>query len=108
MLNVNGTYNGSPTVFSQLQFYTSGQFDGGIFVNSAINLSGPQLFTGALSTPTFNLGTFSLSDGNPLHAPYALSITAIAVPEPKTWSMMLLGLSVAGWASKRERRRLIS
>lgn len=106
LTNILGSYNGLPTTFSQMQFYTSGQFDGGLFVNSTINLSGPQLFTGSLANPTFSLGTFTLSDGNPLHAPYLLSITAGAVPEPTTWATMLLGFAGIGWVSRRKQRHM--
>jgi hypothetical protein len=100
--DVSGAYNGSLTTFSSISFFSGGQTSGGLRLNSTVDLQGPQLFTGLLSSPTFSLGTFFLDDG--FRGRYSLSVTNGAVPEPSTWVMMLLGFGAVG-ASMRRRRQ---
>lgn len=73
-------------------------------------LSGPDLFSGPASSPTFNLGTFNLSGGF-LSGASTLTISrasvVAAVPEPATWTMMLLGFGAIGF-SVRRRRSMVS
>jgi hypothetical protein len=102
--NVPGTYNGTGVTFGQLTFFASGVASGGFFASgTALNLEGPQLFTGTLTNPTFSLGTFTLDDGNFTHPTYTLLITNGPVPEPATWAIMLLGFAAIGLSSRRLR-----
>jgi hypothetical protein len=63
---------------------------------------GPQLFTGTVEAPTFKTGTFALDDGAE-----TLTISAAAggggVPEPASWTLMVLGFGGLG-AALRQRR----
>jgi hypothetical protein len=92
-------YNGSPTTFAGISFFDT-LHDGG-FSAGPINLAGPQLFTGALQTPTFQLGTFSLCDCTFGTPNYTLSISAGTVPESSTWMMMLTGFGLIGLSMRR-------
>ena len=69
-------------------------------------LSGPDLFGGPASNPTFNIGTFNLSGGF-LSGASTLTISRAsvvsAVPEPGTWAMMLLGFGAIGFSVRRRR-----
>ena len=99
--NVPGTLNGSPTTFANLDFVTS-TFGGGFVAGgTSINLVGDQLFTGTVTNPTFKLGTFTLFDGAPFPNQYSLSISA--VPEPATWTLLLIGFGAIGLAVRRRK-----
>jgi hypothetical protein len=107
--NVPGTYNGTGVTFGQLTFFASGVASGGFFASgTALNLEGPQLFTGTVTSPTFSLGTFTLDDGNLTHPTYTLSITNGPVPEPATWAMMLLGFAGVGVVLRRRKAGQVS
>lgn len=102
--NIPATYNGTGVTFAQLTFFLGGQSSGGFSASgTALNLEGPQLFSGTLTNPMFNLGTFTLDDGNFMHPTYTLLISDGAVPEPATWVMMLLGLVAVGLSSSGRR-----
>jgi hypothetical protein len=82
----------------KIEFYDYGGFD---FLNVGtghlfdhISLFGPQLFTGSLSAPAFNLGTFSLKNYQ-ASSPYNLTISA-ATSEPST--LLLFGTGIAALA----------
>ena len=65
--------------------------------------SGPDLFTGPTSAPSFNIGTFQLS--SIASGPATLTISAVAaVPEPSTWAMMVLGFAGVGFMAYRRKR----
>ena len=81
-------------------FYTAdggGGFDDDFSVHT-----GPELFSGTTTAPTFLLGTFTMGDGT-------LTITrdavTSAVPEPATWAMMLGGFGLVGGAMRYRRRQ---
>jgi hypothetical protein len=69
-------------------------------------LSAPgDLFSGPASSPTFNLGTFTLSGGFTA-GPATLTISqaaVAAVPEPGTWALMLIGFGAIGVSMRRRR-----
>lgn len=105
--NIPATYNGTGVTFAQLTFFLGGQSSGGFSASgTALNLEGPQLFSGTLTNPIFNLGTFTLDDGNFMHPTYTLLISNSDVPEPATWAMMLLGFVAVGLSYGR--RRILS
>jgi hypothetical protein len=72
-------------------------------------LIGDQLFTGTTDAPTFRLGTFTLVDAcfcNPGVGTYSLTISAagsdpVAVPEPATWTLLILGFGGIGALLRR-------
>jgi hypothetical protein len=93
-----------------LTFYTSAEEGGfedtlgldGVSGPDVFLLSGPQLFTGSTSDPHFAPGVYSvLSEGV-----YQDTVTLTAVPEPSTWSMLLLGFSGLGFAGYRARKNV--
>ena len=62
------------------------------------------LFSGPLTSPVFNLGTFSLSSIVAGASTLRISqATTGAVPEPATWMMMLAGFALTGAAIRRRR-----
>ena len=75
------------------------------------NFSGPQLFSGTLTNPTFNLGTFTLS-GNPdlgdgpMPETATLTITQVsAAPVPEPFSLALAGTGMLSVVGAMYRRR---
>lgn len=65
--------------------------------------NGPDLFTGNPADPVFTLGSFNLS--NPFFGQNdVLTISVAAVPEPSTWSMMILGFATVGFIAYRRKR----
>ena len=63
------------------------------------------LFSGPLTSPVFNLGTFNLSSIVSGASTLRISQAATpgAVPEPATWMMMLAGFALTGVAMRRRR-----
>jgi hypothetical protein len=59
---------------------------------------GPVLYTGTLAVPVFSTGSYTLDHG-------ALVITNAGVPEPATWTVMLLGIAGLGAQLRTIRRR---
>jgi hypothetical protein len=93
-----------------LTFYTSaleGGFEDtlgldGFFGPAVFLLSGPQLFSGSTSSPYFAPGAYSVLSENF----YQDTVTLTSVPEPSTWSMLLLGFAGLGFAGYRTRRNV--
>ena len=105
-------FNGAVTNLT-IEFYetmSSGGFD--LFDNgttnyfAAISLTGPQLFSGSLSSPTFALGTFALSNILDKGSTYDLTVSQSTapppVPEPASW--ILFGTGIVGVCSSIRRR----
>ena len=105
---VNGTFNGAPTTFDLL-FYDTAE-SGGFDISGLLSLSGDQLFTGSTSSPSFILGTFPLSTYGSTDKAFSLTISSSdgAVPEPASWTMMLLGLAALGGAARRVKLRKLA
>lgn len=79
---------------------------GGLIVlGSDLNLAGPQLFTGPFASPTLLPGNFVLTGFNDPARTFSLSVSAVgtAVPEPRTWLLMLLGFGLVGGALRTRR-----
>jgi hypothetical protein len=93
-----------------LTFYTSaeqGGFEdtlglGGFSGPDVFLLSGPQLFSGSTSNPYFVPGAYSVLSENVFQD----TVTLTAVPEPSTWSMLLLGFAGLGFARYRARKNV--
>jgi hypothetical protein len=88
----------TPGAFSDVDYYnaaSSGPLGPGGFEAGPIGDFGPQLYSGAEAAPVFAPGTYALSQGT-------LSVTA--VPEPATWSLMLVGFGALGVVLRSRRR----
>ena len=101
--NVSVT-SGSAQIVTSVEFFAESD-GGGLAFGPTFNLTGPQLFTGAISAPTFLTGSFALFAFDDQSAAGTLTISNLssAVPEPSTWAMMLLGFGAVG-AIMRGRR----
>jgi hypothetical protein len=105
--NVAGTFGGTAGT-ANISFGTNLIAD--LNIQSAslgfTQLSAPgDLFSGPASSPTFNLGTFTLSGGFTA-GPATLTISqaaVAAVPEPGTWALMLIGFGAIGVSMRRRR-----
>jgi len=116
LLDVAATYNGAPTLFD-LTFYSTAESGGFYAQGTPLSLAGAQLFTGFQilgpgqppTSPTFKLGTFALCDCSFGTPNYSLTISDTSpVPEPASWSMMLLGFGAIGFAIRRRRARALA
>jgi hypothetical protein len=61
---------------------------------------GPQLYSGTEANPIFKTGTFALSEYQGSGS-YSLTISALGVPEPASWGLMIAGFGLAGAALRR-------
>ncbi len=106
--NVAG-FPGTTSGFADVSFFR-GPF-GGILVSEGFDYlfdaEGPQLYSGAEAAPTFLTGTYALS-GLSTRGDFILTIAdaAAAVPEPASWTLMLSGFAIAGFALRRSRPRV--
>jgi hypothetical protein len=106
--DIQGTYNGSPTTFAFLTFYTSdsgggfsaGSQPGDLGGPNVFDISGPQIFTGTVDAPIFTANTTFDFGGDTL----TISL-APPVPEASTWAMMLLGFAGLGFLAHRRRNQ---
>ena len=99
--NVSGVFNGINTT-ANIGFGRGNvaniQVLGTVLGPNRVNASttGPSLFTGALSAPTFASGTFTTPRSS-----LVISPIAAAVPEPTTWMLMLIGMAGVGFSMRR-------
>jgi len=100
---------GGTTSSEDLTFWDSsigGGFSGNQGFVLMFNLFGPQLFTGPYDAPTFLTGSFDLhSQGTAGPLAGTLTISAVSgVPEPATWTLMLVGFGAIGLTTRRRRK----
>ena len=103
--NESFVFNGAD-VTGGIKFFTNGglggfdlQLSGGTEV-----FTGPQLFTGPTSDPSFLTGIFALSQGTTV----TISEVSAAVPEPSTWALMLLGFGAVGASMRGSRKAALA
>jgi hypothetical protein len=67
--------------------------------------SGGEIFTGAITTPTFKTGTFAFFDAdNVQNGTLTISAPSVGgVPEPASWAMLIAGFGLSGAAMRRRR-----
>ncbi|MGB3583610.1 MAG: PEP-CTERM sorting domain-containing protein [Roseiarcus sp.] len=94
--SVDGTFDGTPTVFDGATFWNPDQDTGDLHLDSFSPYFGDILYTGMESSPTFKTGSFDIGDGE-----FSYTLTISAVPEPSTWGLMLLGFAGLGFAGYR-------
>ena len=73
-------------------------------------LSGTGSFVLPISYSAFNVGTYtqfqpSVLDGGPYAGTFKTTVNVLALPEPSTWVMGLVGIACAGWAAVRCRKQ---
>ena len=73
-------------------------------------LSGTGSFVLPISYSAFNVGTYtqfqpSILDGGPYAGTFNTTVNVLALPEPSTWVMGLVGIACAGWAAVRCRKQ---
>jgi hypothetical protein len=93
--------------FFFLRSYSTGSL-GGIAVSTVrpglFNFvsTGPQIFTGPTSNPTYRTGVFALTrfDAN---RPGNGTLTISAIPEPASWALMIAGFGLVGSALRRRK-----
>ena len=101
-LDVSGVYGGvaetatigfGTSIFAQLNILATGL--------GFTQFAGPDLFTGSVTNPQFNFGTFALS--SLVSGPSTITISAASpVPEPSTWAMLVLGFAALGFVGYRK------
>jgi hypothetical protein len=95
-LTVNGT-----SMTDTIVFFNSSDLGGLNSVFSYLpDLTGPQLYTGSESDPTFSAGVFQLQDMDTGDW-YTLTACETSVPEPSIILMLVSGLFVVGLGFKR-------
>jgi hypothetical protein len=94
--SVDGTFDGTPTVFGGATFWNPAHGDGDLHLDSFSPYFGDMLYTGLESSPTFKTGSFDISDGE-----FGYTLTIESAPEPSTWALMLLGFAGLGFAGYR-------
>ena len=78
---------------SSVEFYSTAN-GGGFSDGSAISDFGLQIYSGTEAAPVFTPGSYQLTFG---------TLTISDVPEPATWTMMILGVAGIGAALRRRK-----
>jgi PEP-CTERM motif len=106
IFSVSVVVDGVPEPPTDLIFFSTGLGTGGFLADGLFSFSGPQFYTGPESSPTFLTGVYKLRNGfgNKIETVTVIDPPSLAVPEPSTWAMMLVGFS--GLAFARYRRSL--
>jgi hypothetical protein len=108
--DVSGTLSGAPFT-TLMEFYTASSGGGvcaGTFC-SLFDLLGPQLFSGTPAAPTFELGSYTLT--NFFGDPARLTISEAGggvIPEPAAWAMMIAGFGLVGAGLRRRRETAVT
>ena len=86
-----------------LTFYNASMLGGfGIFAsasNPVVHVTGPQIYSGPESNPTFATGTFPLTGFPDGTTPFTLTVTdisTVSTPEPSIMVLLAIGLVVVG------------
>jgi hypothetical protein len=96
-------FYGGPDVHGGFQIYSTNFLDGVIF-----EAVGPQIFGGTYAAPIFSPGTIQLTPAV-AYLGDTEKLTITAVPEPATWTLMIVGIGGLGAALRASRRsRLVA
>jgi hypothetical protein len=100
-----GFFNGDPAAGGGVAIFASA-------MDMTAYASGPQLYSGPESSPTFAPGTFTLDNGalvTPVPGAYTLTITdlsSVPTPEPSVTILLAIGLLALGLAVLRFKANL--
>lgn len=98
-----GTFGNLGTVTPQFGVVSAINFNGS---NASVNFSQPEFLDVAIGNSLNNGGVNWSING--LNAGDSLSITVAAVPEPETYALLLSGLGMVGWLSRRRRPQAVA
>lgn len=108
ILSVPAVIGGSSRTLASLTFWEEG-LGGGFTGDSLFNFLGRQFYTGSESNPTFVPGVYRSLFNLDTYKTDTVTVTelppTIAVPEPSTWAMLLLGFLGLGYAGYRKASR---
>ncbi|HKV46960.1 MAG TPA: PEP-CTERM sorting domain-containing protein [Candidatus Acidoferrales bacterium] len=107
------TLNQGPSMLGDVEFFSDSFFGGfalatyppGAGQTYFANTGGPVLYTGPESSPTFDLGTFSVEDvtAGTTGAITISEVNATATPEPSTLLLTGLGVVALFWVARKRR-----